>query len=68
MKENLPYIEILNNIMIRKGLNQQSVADILQVNQTTVSQWVLGKKKPTYDNNLSICKNFEISPNEFFGL
>ena len=68
MKENLPYIEILNNIMIRKGLNPQSVADIVQVNQTTVGQWLLGKKKPTYNNILSICKNFEISPNEFFGL
>lgn len=31
--------------MIDKNLSQQKLADELGVNQTTVSQWLLGKKK-----------------------
>ncbi|MFI3164961.1 MAG: helix-turn-helix transcriptional regulator [Bacillota bacterium] len=60
------YIELLEQIMIEKKLSQQKIAEILEVNQTTVSQWLLGRKKPGYDNIRSICKNFEVSPNEFF--
>lgn len=35
--------------MIEKGLSQQKFADIIGVNQITVSQWLIGHKKPTYD-------------------
>ena len=53
--------------MIDKNLSQEGFAKIIGVNQTTISQWLLGKKKPSYDNIVSICKNFNISPNELFG-
>lgn len=62
-----PYIDIIKNIMVERGLSQQKFADIISVNQTTVSQWLLGKKKPGYDSVMAICTIFEISPNEFFG-
>lgn len=65
--ENSAYIDIIKQIMAEKGLSQQGFANIVGVNQTTVSQWLLGKKKPTYDCILSICTNFDITPNEFFG-
>ena len=66
--EELPYISLIKEIIETKGLSQQKFADIIGVNQTTVSQWLLGRKKPGYDNVFSICTKFEISPNEFFGL
>lgn len=65
--ENTAYIDAIKQIMAEKCLSQQRFADIIGVNQTTVSQWLLGKKKPTYDCILSICTNFDITPNEFFG-
>ena len=43
-------------------------ADILGVNQTTVSQWLLGKKKPGYDSILLLYEKFEIEPNLLFGI
>ena len=52
--------------MDERGLSQQKLADVLGVNQTTVSQWILGKKKPGYDSILAICKNFDIEPNDLF--
>ena len=60
------FSEVIKQIMDERGLSQQKLADILGVNQTTVSQWILGKKKPGYDSILAICKNFDIEPNDLF--
>ena len=67
-KEELKYIETIKYIMNEKKLSQQKFGEMIGVNQTTVSQWLLGKKKPNYDNILAICIKFELSPNEFFGI
>lgn len=62
------YSEIIREIMLDKGLSQEKLAKILNVNQTTISQWLLGNKKPSFDNILAIHKKFGITPNELFGL
>ncbi len=62
------YVDCIKEIMVTHNLSQQKLADILQVNQTTVSQWLLGRKKPSYDNILAFYKHFSITPNEFFGI
>ncbi len=62
------YIEVIKQIMIEQGLSQQKFADILGVNQTTVSQWLLGKKKPTYDSIMLIYTKFNVTPNELMGI
>lgn len=62
------YIEVIKEIMLERKLSQEAFAKIIGVNQTTVSQWLLGKKKPGFDNIVAICLNFDVSPNEFFGL
>ena len=62
------YVDTIKDIMTNKRLSQQKFADLIGVNQTTVSQWLLGKKKPTYDSINAICKAFDITPNDFFGL
>jgi transcriptional regulator with XRE-family HTH domain len=60
--------EIIKDIMLEQGLTQTSFAEILGVNQTTVSQWILGHKKPSYDNIMAIYKKFGVLPNTLFGL
>lgn len=62
------YIEIIKGIMRDNCLSQQAFADILGVNQTTVSQWLLGKKKPGYDSILLLYEKFDIEPNWLFGI
>ena len=64
----MPYIEILKEIMSINNLSQQKLADILGVNQTTVSQWLLGKKKPGYDSIMLIYEKFDVEPNALFGI
>ena len=62
------YIDILKDLMIEKNLSQAKLAQKLNVNQTTVGQWLLGKKKPSFDNIVAIYKQFGITPNELFGI
>ena len=64
----MSYIEVIKQIMIERGLSQQALADILGVNQTTVSQWLLGRKKPGYDSIMSLYEKFDIEPNLLFGI
>ena len=68
MEKEASYISVIKEVLASKGLSQQKFADMIGVNQTTVSQWLLGRKKPGYDNIYAICTRFGISPNEFFGL
>lgn len=63
-----PYIEIIKEIMSENKFSQQEFADILGVNQTTVSQWLLGNKKPGYDSIYLLHKHFGIEPNDLFEL
>lgn len=64
----MKYVEVLKDLMIENGLSQQKFADILGVNQTTVSQWLLGHKKPGYDSILAIYEKFGVTPNTLFGI
>ncbi len=63
-----PYMDILKQIMIEQNLSQQKLADVIGVNQTTVSQWLMGKKKPNFESITAIYENFSITPNELFGI
>lgn len=65
---NMQYIDIIKQIMIERGLSQQAFADILGINQTTVSQWLLGRKKPGYDSIMLLYEKFDIEPNLLFGI
>ncbi len=62
------YIAVIRQTMLDNDLSQQQFADILGVNQTTVSQWLLGHKKPGYDSILLLYQKFGVEPNELFGL
>lgn len=62
------YIEVITQIMQDNNYSQQALADILGINQTTVSQWLLGNKKPSYDNILLIYEKFGVTPNSLFGI
>ena len=62
------YIDVIKQLMQDNNLSQQALADILGVNQTTVSQWLLGKKKPGYDSIVLFYEKFGIEPNWLFGV
>lgn len=64
----MSYKEIISDIMAKNNLSQEGMAKILGVNQTTVGQWLNGKKKPDYDSILLLYEKFGVTPNELFGI
>ena len=65
---DMEYIEVIKELMETNNFSQQKLAEILNVHQTTVGQWLRGIKKPSYDNILMFYEKFGIEPNEFFGI
>lgn len=64
----MTFVEILNDIMIDKNLNQTSLAKLIGVKQSQVSEWLKGKSKPGYDNLKAICIALNISADYLLGL
>lgn len=60
--------EIIKEILESNNISQSEFAKVINFNQTTVSQWILGNKKPSFDSILAIYKKFDITPNELFGI
>ncbi len=64
----MPFQDIIREIMETHGLSQEKLAEAIGVHQTTVGQWLLGKKKPGYDSILALYEKFGIEPNLLFGI
>ena len=64
----MEFIDILKDIMLDKGLNQTSLANLIGLKQSQVSEWLKGKSKPGYDNLKAICQNLGISGDVILGL
>lgn len=64
----MPYQDVIKEVMILHHLSQQKLAEALGVHQTTVGQWLHGKKKPGYDNILALYEKFGVEPNTLFGI
>lgn len=64
----MPYVEILQLLMTEKNMTQAQLASALGVNQTAVSAWLRGVKKPSYDSIKALYDKFGIEPNELFDL
>ena len=64
----MEFIEILQDLMIDKSLNQVKLAKLVGVRQCQVSEWLNGKSKPGYDSLRAICIALIISGDEILGL
>lgn len=60
--------EIIKEIMEINGLSQQALADILELGQKTISNWVNGIDTPKASSMLVIYEKFGITPNELLGI
>ncbi len=63
-----PFQDVIKEIMQLNNLSRQKFADILGVDQTTVGQWLHGKKKPGYDSIAALYEKFGVEPNLLFGI
>ena len=63
-----PFQDVIKEIMDLNNLSRNKLAAILGVEQSTVGQWLRGKKKPSYDSIMAIYEKFGIEPNVLFGI
>lgn len=64
----MKFSEKLKNLREEKELSQKELADALNINQTTVSTWELGKKYPDFFNIIALAKFFEVTAGYLLGL
>lgn len=64
----MEFIEILQEIMIEKCLNQTQFAKLVGIKQSQVSEWLKGKSKPSYDMIKQICLALSISADYLLGI
>ena len=57
----------LRSLRINKGLNQQSLADIIGVSKSLISCYENGKRKPTIENILALMEIFGVSSDYLLG-
>lgn len=65
---SVSFSSVITNIIERNSLNQLTFANEVNVNQSQVSDWVLGKSKPSFDALREICIRFKISADYLLGL
>ena len=64
----MTFAEKLKLLREEKNLSQIQLAKILEINQTTVSTWELGKKLPDFINIAKISKYFGVTSDYLLGL
>ena len=60
--------EILRDIMIDNNLSQTQLANMLNVSQKAISNWLNGVDKPNTASLLTIYNNFGVTPNELLDI
>lgn len=59
--------EKLKMLRKKKGLTQQEIADLLNVNRVTYTNWEKGKREPNYEKLEKIADFFSVSLDWLFG-
>ena len=52
----------IKKLRYSRNLSQRQLAEILELKQTLVSRWELGKAEPTVDQAISLASFFGVSP------
>lgn len=60
--------ETIINIRAANDLSQQAFAERIDVSRTTVTRWEAGKSIPSSAQIMKICREFDLDPNELFGM
>lgn len=60
--------ETIKNLRIERGLSQAQMADLLGVTRSTISQYELGERSPSYEVFIRIVHEFHISADQLLGI
>lgn len=60
--------KILKDLRTERHLSQQQLADLLNISQSAIAKWELGKTEPTASAIVSVALFFDISCDFLLGL
>lgn len=60
-------IQRINELLKSEGLNQSKLANGIGVNQSTVCNWLNGKKEPSIENLWKLADYFDVSVDYLIG-
>ena len=63
MKSGVVFRERFAEAMRAKGLTQAMLGRLMNVNQTTISRWLNGKREPDYNLLMLLCAILDETPN-----
>lgn len=55
------FSEILSALMKERKYTQTKLAELMEIKQSQISEWLSGKAKPGYDNLRKLAQVFEVS-------
>lgn len=58
----------LKELREEKQITQKELANAINVNTTIISKWELGRKRPVYEDLISLSKYFDVSTDFLLGL
>lgn len=64
----MEFTEILQDILKNNDFTQTQLAQIIEVKQSQISEWLKGKAKPSYDTLKTMAKNLGVSSDYLLGL
>ncbi len=64
----MEFTEILQDILKNNDFTQTQLAQIIEVKQSQISEWLKGKAKPGYDTLKTMAKNLGVSSDYLLGL
>lgn len=63
----MEFRDVIKYLRTEKGWSQQELADKLQVNKMSISQYELGKRKPSFDKIEALADIFHVDMNYLLG-
>ncbi len=60
--------ERLNELMLERGINPPKLAEILNINYSTINRYIEGKRVPKYENLVALVEYFDCSADFLLGL
>lgn len=55
------FSDILRNLMKERKFTQTKLAELMDIKQSQISEWLSGKAQPGYDNLRKLAQVFEVS-------
>ena len=60
--------QTLKELRLERQLTQSELADLLIINQRTISSWENGSREPDYDMRVKIAKFFDVTTDYLLGV